>query len=511
MILAKTLAPEILEAISIGQDISYLKNNTSMCEVATKFEKELNLMYKWKSTLTSSQPLDALRDFAKEFIIEGPNLDTQTLLYFKNKINNAPTLYKHSVLTEMRVAFYSASKIKTQLHTVKPFISGVSIDKDQNFIDRLADALKSCFSPCNYLENVSDSVGTYTNTAELESSNTTPLWDTTKFSIQMSQNLFNKVSTQIIGEIIALNALAETTFKQSLTPIFSADRIITENQAINSDQQFSGSNILQNDYNTPNSVQKIATTMLGDVKISTGDCFRIVDNLKRFNYQDPNMNLGNPKHFKFVINNEGYQDVVDLMGRALPETPFLGSYKDLMPSLPAYAYKFDDSFLNWNTGGNSINQLSDGNQFETFNNEQNAVNSELPPLNNIDSYGDKQDPLLTARTANGVSVFDTKLDNYSMAVSEDVVRHFQNNNIQKGDYVQITLDNGTKFVRRYDDQLPAAYDGEQIANQYKLYKGNIVGNVIHTTKVAPPESAPQTWENGIPNELQPQFNYSNLE
>ena len=65
MILAKTLAPEILEAIAIGPNISYLKNYTSLCETANLFETELDLMYAWKDTITQSNQLNAYRDFTK--------------------------------------------------------------------------------------------------------------------------------------------------------------------------------------------------------------------------------------------------------------------------------------------------------------------------------------------------------------------------------------------------------------------------------------------------------------
>ena len=110
---------------------------------------------------------------------------------------------------------------------------------------------------------------------------------------------------------------------------------------------------------------------------------------------------------------------------------------------------------------------------------------------------------MTNRIDQGLSTSNTKLDEFSMAVSPDVERQFASNNIQKGDYVQIVLDNGTRIVRRYDDTVNAVYDGEQPINQYKLYKGTIVGNVVKFNKANVPSEAPQTWENGVPLELQP--------
>ena len=161
--------------------------------------------------------------------------------------------------------------------------------------------------------------------------------------------------------------------------------------------------------------------------------------------------------------------------------------------------------MNWNKGGQSATALSNGGNFESFSNETNAVNGDLDVPGTVDSYGLPADPLLNSRIEQGLSTSNTKLDDYSMAVSDDVSRLFDNKGIAKGDYVQMTLSDGTKIVRRYDDALPAVYDGVVNQDQYKLYKGEITGEVISTIKVNPPSGGPDSWENGIPLELQPEL------
>ena len=80
--------PEFLEAIAIGPDPSFLEKNTTFCEFASGFPQEVELMYEWKSVKRSSNPLNALRNFTKRFIIYGPDLDVKTLKFFIQKVTH---------------------------------------------------------------------------------------------------------------------------------------------------------------------------------------------------------------------------------------------------------------------------------------------------------------------------------------------------------------------------------------------------------------------------------------
>lgn len=103
--------PEFLEAISIGPNPDFLKNNTTFCDFASAFPQEVELMYDWKAVKRSSNPLNALRNFTKKFIINGPDLDVQTLKFFVQKVNAFPPYYADTVKDEVGQAFENAKQI----------------------------------------------------------------------------------------------------------------------------------------------------------------------------------------------------------------------------------------------------------------------------------------------------------------------------------------------------------------------------------------------------------------
>ena len=103
--------PEFLEAICIGPTPEFLEKNTTYCEFASGFPQEVELMYDLKSAKKSSNPLNALRNLTKKFIINGPDLDVQTLKFFVQKINAFPPYYSDTVKEEIALAFEAAKLI----------------------------------------------------------------------------------------------------------------------------------------------------------------------------------------------------------------------------------------------------------------------------------------------------------------------------------------------------------------------------------------------------------------
>ena len=103
--------PEFLEAICIGPNPEFLEKNTTYCEFASGFPQEVELMYDLKSAKRSSNPLNSLRSLTKKFIINGPDLDVQTLKFFVQKINAFPPYYSDTIKEEIALAFEAAKLI----------------------------------------------------------------------------------------------------------------------------------------------------------------------------------------------------------------------------------------------------------------------------------------------------------------------------------------------------------------------------------------------------------------
>lgn len=319
MILAKTLAPEILEAIAIGPNISYLKNYTSLCETANLFETELDLMYAWKDTITQSNQLNAYRDFTKKYILLGPELDTNMLIFFRDKINGGPPDIINRVNFELNNAFEKASKINKP--SKKQVSDSNSIDNDNQFLNALAAALLTCLAPCNYLEPNSESVGTYARKQDAVRSHSSPPWDKEfeymQAPIKMSVNSLNKISNHFATEHAKLSIAVENIYRTGISLFFTDERIEKEKADIAQGRPHlstanlpftSDLTVTYNAFNNTNIITNIVAKLLGD-------CHRISDFNRRFNYMDRSMNLGDPKDYYYTVNQDGYKVEIDLYGK----------------------------------------------------------------------------------------------------------------------------------------------------------------------------------------------------
>jgi hypothetical protein len=185
--IANTGFPEYIESIAIGPNRDFLKTNTSLCDIADEFEIELELAYKWKNVTTSYLVLPELRDYVKYLTINGPELDTESLIYFSDKINKVPLRYKNKVLDELEVAFNGGNRVNP-------------ITQDKDFLSKLADLLKDCNSPCNYFRAYGDSIGTIFDISRNNNTSTEPssVDDSRPPATHVGMNIFNKMHTAIV-------------------------------------------------------------------------------------------------------------------------------------------------------------------------------------------------------------------------------------------------------------------------------------------------------------------------
>lgn len=354
MIIGKTLFPELVEAFAIGSSVEYIKKYTDLCSLADAFPKEFKLMYKWKSLKQSSDMLNELRDFVKDFIILGPELDVPTLLFYINKINNTiPKDISDTVKEELKNAFVKVSQVKFKgSKAVTTYNRQVPIDKDNDFLNMLADALSNCNSPCNYLEPMSDSIGSMTTPSEMSSKTTTPLWDTmcTLFQdpVAMTMGVFNKIPPTLAQEAITLQQSCDVLIKHGLKPFFSPKRIQEERQQLLSGKsitQLASSYILQPDSNAYLKKAKSASQILGKLRAKLGDCYRIFEFQKRYNPHDRQMNLGLPKRYTYKVNNNGYLNVIDMFGRVVIDSDDKKKYSALSATgIRPYCYESTDDY-----------------------------------------------------------------------------------------------------------------------------------------------------------------------
>lgn len=350
--------PEFLEAISIGPNPAFLENNTTFCEFASGFPQEVELMYDWKAVKRSSNPLNALRNFTKKFIIYGPDLDVQTLKFFVQKVNVFPEYYGNTVKDEVGNAFETAKILikPDQPEIIEPTVfitNNTSIHTDQNFLNKLAAMLKSCKAPCNYFKPTSSSIGTLADFGRALSDSASMLCDTGSDLLHAPTNiatgLMNKIKPQVKSEFFKLKILSENLYKNGVKPFFSkADRARVQADVANGqspDSTFARLP-LTGDTQSYFTTSSIHSQIQSKIKEHLGDCFRVFEYGQRYNPYDPIMNASYAKRKYMGVKNGNVKSLVDTLGALAPaQYASENTYKNALdvPTDNDYYRSHDDS------------------------------------------------------------------------------------------------------------------------------------------------------------------------
>ena len=267
----RTGFPEYIEGIAIGPDIEFLKKNTDLCQLAEQFPVDINTAYRWKAVMNSSTFLRELRNFTKHFMLDGPDLETETLIFYNNKIKRIDPYYRKIIIDEVDNALYKA-KDRPPVPGPRDFDDGAAVDDDDNFLKRLADLLKNCNSPCNYFKAYGDTIGTIFDISRNSNSNTTPIGDSDKVPppTHIGLNIFNKIPSAIRDGWA--NMCART-------------------KAVMDDIESNKPSTIKRDTSSYTNIANSYADLVSKNKKRMQDCFRLFDQNHRYNAYDPQQNL----------------------------------------------------------------------------------------------------------------------------------------------------------------------------------------------------------------------------
>jgi len=328
--------PKFLEAISIGPNPAFLEKNTTFCEFVSAFPQEVELMYDWKSVKRSSNPLNALRNFTKKFIIYGPDLDVQTLNFFVKKVNNFPEYYRDTVLDEVGMAFDAVKEIEEPVF-VPPTIpnntpiqsnfieNNTSIHKDKSFLNKLAELLAGCKSPCNYFKPRSASIGTLADFGRALSDSASMLADAGSEAlhapINIATGVYNKIKPAVKTEFLKLKNATQDLYRDGVKPFFSKqdrERVKQESSQGKTQNSQGKRMALMGDTDTYMHVSQSYSKVNHNIKTSLGDCHRTHEHGMRFNPYDPLMNAAYSKRKYMGVKNGNVKSLVDILGSLAP-------------------------------------------------------------------------------------------------------------------------------------------------------------------------------------------------
>jgi hypothetical protein len=328
--------PKFLEAITIGPDPSFLEKNTTFCEFASGFPQEVELMYDWKSVKRSSNPINALRNFTKKFIVYAPDMDMQTINFFVKKVKNFPEYYSQTIIDEVGFAFDEVKNITNPVDLppslpnntpIKAdFIeNNTSIHEDNSFLNKLAKLLAGCRAPCNYFKPRSSSIGTIADFGRALSDSASILGaafeDALHAPVNIATDVVNKVKPAVRTEFFRLKILTQDLYKDGVKPFFSKEdreRVKDEiNQGMTPDRKASRLP-LTGDTDTYFHVSQSHSKVQSKIKEKIGDCYRDYDYGKRYSPYDPLMNVAYAKRKYMGVKNGNVKSLIDILGSLAP-------------------------------------------------------------------------------------------------------------------------------------------------------------------------------------------------
>ena len=355
--------PEVLEAIALGPDPSFLAKNTTYCDFVSAFPVEVELMYNWKAVKKSSNPLNALRNFTKKLIINGPDLDVQTLDFFVKKVTNQPNDHGNTIQKEVKLAFDRVKSISTTTTdclttttvTTDLYLNGKKISSDQskttinacyvtnntqihndnNFLNKLANLLKTCKRPCNYFVKPSSTFGTLTDFGRALSDSASILGDSLDSAmhapVNIGRDMLNKINPIFRSEFYKLKVMTEDVYRDGVKPFFSKEdreRVKAQSrQGLGPDTKYSRMSSpntdferlpLTGDTSTYYAAAASYSESEANIRQRLGDCYRRHDYLMRYNPYDPEMNTAYAKRKYIGLRNGDRTSLIDITGSLAP-------------------------------------------------------------------------------------------------------------------------------------------------------------------------------------------------
>jgi len=252
--------------------------------------------------------LESAIQFARIFIINGPRIDTKTIIFYVDRINNGP--FGPQIGDFVSRHFQYASGGRKIPNTGRDAVTSSDIyEYDQNFTNQLIDALKDClYAPCNYF-NYGGGMGLFGNADQIPTVNSLPPGDLTNDigpPGTISKSLFTKLLPTIQTNILAFNQSIITLGKNIKSSLF------TTKEKREQDRAFKAGNSAYNpanagqvvvsgrtlpDYTTYFAFQKAQLGTQAVTMNALGDCGRINNYFRNFNPYDPEQSLDNQNNY----------------------------------------------------------------------------------------------------------------------------------------------------------------------------------------------------------------------
>ena len=253
--------------------------------------------------------LESALQFARILVINGPRIDTKTIIFYVDRINNGPFGGQVGNFVSRHFRYASGGR-KINNIGGDAITSSDIYDYDQNFTNQLIDAAKDClYAPCNYF-NYSSGMGLLDNPEYIPSIHSTPPGDLTQDiappGVPVAKSIYNKILPTVQNNLLMIKQSLMTMGK-NITSLF-----YTDGELRDQDRAFKAGNSAYNttgasqvtvdgksrpDYTTYFAFQKAKLAVMSITANALGDCGRINAFFRQYNPYDSEQNLDNERGY----------------------------------------------------------------------------------------------------------------------------------------------------------------------------------------------------------------------
>jgi hypothetical protein len=247
--------------------------------------------------------LPSALQFARILIINGPRIDTKTIIFYVDRINNGP--FSGQVNEYIRRHFDFARQGRKINNVSRDGVTNSDIyTYDQNFINQLIDSLKDClYAPCNYF-GYNGGMGMLGNPEQIPSLYSLPPGD---ISLDvgppgvLSRETYSKLLPSIQTNVLAFNQSLISLGKNILSLFYTDKELTDQEKAFKNGQsaytlgqsQAVATGSTRPDYTTYSAFQKAKLGIQSTTTNALGDCGRINNFFRYYNPYNPEQNIDN--------------------------------------------------------------------------------------------------------------------------------------------------------------------------------------------------------------------------
>lgn len=241
--------PTVEKLLQICKSRDYVKNNPNLCHLLEnpllKDDTELAIQY---NEYKAGKP-GAGEKFVDYFFTHGPELDTNTLITWRDIIKGDPELNDYGQRVNI-----------------------VNVQKEKKKLGLVSDLFDCLSNPCQYLSPLSTSLGCLADTTSKYNLKNTGGNDSVISLIDIPEEMYNKIPRQLLAGMSQLTTMISEQMSNITSMIEKHENASKEDPYAIQRAELFGSDVL------------------ADIATRFGDCFRIFEFQKRYNPYNPSMN-----------------------------------------------------------------------------------------------------------------------------------------------------------------------------------------------------------------------------